>query len=115
MYIYQSSAGSVPWTHITGVHKTDLAPAMCVHGSCVKAINSSLSTGNGSFIDFNLANFASGLHSYKIQLAQEFKVNDHSLFANRALYYLEEDLNFGRKIFFTDESHFCTWYDANPH
>ena len=50
-----------------------------------------------------------GLHTYKFQLTQELKVNDHRqccLFADWASDYLEEDPNFGRKIIFSEEVHF---------
>ena len=70
-----------------------------------------------------------GLHPYKIQLTQKLKDNDQRqrrLFADRASERLEEGLNFGRKIIFSDEAHFwmndyvnkqnCRiWDDANPH
>lgn len=68
------------------------------------------------------------LHPYKIQLTQELKPNDHSLrrrFADWALEQLEVDVNFDKKIIFSDEAHFwlngfvnkqnCRiWGESNP-
>ncbi|KYM85303.1 hypothetical protein ALC53_04546 [Atta colombica] len=50
-----------------------------------------------------------GLHPYKIQLTQEFKVNDHRqrrVFANWVLEQLEVNSNFAKQIIFSDEIHF---------
>ena len=49
-----------------------------------------------------------GLFPYKIQLTQELKPNDHlqrRQFADWALEQLEIDLDFGKKIIFSDEAH----------
>lgn len=50
-----------------------------------------------------------GLFAYKVQLTQELKQNDHPLrhrFSVWALNELVNDVNFGRKIIFSDEAHF---------
>ena len=68
------------------------------------------------------------LHSYKIQLTQELKVNDHRqcrVFADRVLEQLEVNPNFAKQIIFSDEAHFWMngyvnkqnyriWDDTNP-
>jgi len=49
------------------------------------------------------------LHSYKIQLIQELKVNDHRqrhVFADWVLEQLEVNPNFAKQIIFNDEAHF---------
>lgn len=70
-----------------------------------------------------------GLFAYKVQLTQQLKANDHPLryrFAVWALEQLEMDIDFGRKIIFSDEAHFhlggyvnkqnCRiWGSENPH
>ena len=48
------------------------------------------------------------MHLYKIKLTQELKVNEHRqyhLFADWVLEYLEEDLNFGQTIIFSNQEH----------
>ncbi|XP_018375528.1 PREDICTED: uncharacterized protein LOC108769183 [Trachymyrmex cornetzi] len=50
-----------------------------------------------------------GLFAYKIQMTQELKANDHPLryqFAVWAIDQLNNDVDFGRKIIFSDEAHF---------
>jgi len=50
-----------------------------------------------------------GLHSYKIQLTQELKVNDYRqshVFADWVLEQLEVNPNFAKQIIFSDEAHF---------
>jgi len=69
-----------------------------------------------------------GLHPYKIQLTQEFKINDHRqrrVFADWVLEQLKVNPNFAKQIIFSDEAHFwmngyvnkqnCRiWNDINP-
>jgi len=69
-----------------------------------------------------------GLHSYKLQLTQELKINDHRqhrVFADWVLEQLEVNPNFAKQIIFSDETHFwmnryvnkqnCRiWDDTNP-
>jgi len=50
-----------------------------------------------------------GLHSYKIQLTQELKVNDYRqsrVFADWILEQLEVNPNFAKQIIFSDKAHF---------
>lgn len=50
-----------------------------------------------------------GLFAYKVQMTQELKANDHPLryqFSVWAIDQLDNDVDFGRKIIFSDEAHF---------
>ena len=69
-----------------------------------------------------------GLHPYKIKLTQELKLLDHQkrrIFVNWGEQQLDNDLDFYRKIIFSDEAHFWLnsfvnkqtmsyWSDSNP-